>query len=228
MRWFFFFAIAMFPCIAISQIAAGPMLGYCEMKEALVWIQTEGSQNISIQYSVRGNNWITSEEITTGSPSAYTHKFILSPLEPGFSYTYRFLIDGKPLTDEYTLTTQKLWQHREDPPEFTFFTGSCAFINEPQYDRPGKGYGKSKDIFLKMAEMNPDMMLWLGDNVYLREPDWTSWSGFMHRYSHTRQQPELQPLLAACPHFAIWDDHDFGPNDSNRSWIHKDWSQDAF
>jgi alkaline phosphatase D len=38
----------------------------------------------------------------------------------------------------------------------------------------------------------------------------------------------MQKLLRACPHYAIWDDHDFGPNDSNGSWIHKDRSQKAF
>ena len=72
------------------------------------------------------------------------------------------------------------------------------------------------------------MMLWLGDNIYLREVDFQSYSGFLHRYSHTRQTPEMAPLLKACPNYAIWDDHDFGPNDSDGSWVHADWSREAF
>ena len=40
--------------------------------------------------------------------------------------------------------------------------------------------------------------------------------------------PELQSLLAACPHYAIWDDHDYGPNDADGSWIHKDWAAETF
>ena len=39
-----------------------------------------------------------------------------------------------------------------------------------------------------------------------------------------RHHPALQKLLSALPHYAIWDDHDYGPNDSNRSFVFKDAS----
>jgi len=71
-------------------------------------------------------------------------------------------------------------------------------------------------------------MLWLGDNVYLREADWYTTTGIQHRYTHTRSLPELQPLLASTHHYAIWDDHDFGPNDSDRSFIHKEKTASTF
>jgi len=61
-------------------------------------------------------------------------------------------------------------------------------------------------------------MFWLGDNTYYREPDWYSQAGMRHRYAHTRSLPELQALLGATHHYAIWDDHDYGPNDSDRSY----------
>lgn len=38
----------------------------------------------------------------------------------------------------------------------------------------------------------------------------------------------MQPLLASAHHYAIWDDHDFGPNNSDRSFIHKDKTLKAF
>ena len=75
---------------------------------------------------------------------------------------------------------------------------------------------------------HPDAMLWLGDNVYFREPDWYTRTGMIHRYTHTRSLPELQPLLASTHHYAIWDDHDFGPNDSDRGFIQKDETLDVF
>jgi alkaline phosphatase D len=70
-------------------------------------------------------------------------------------------------------------------------------------------------------------MVWLGDNVYLRESDWNSRSGIFKRYSHTRAFPQLQPLLASTSHYAIWDDHDFGPNNSNRSFWGRNNALDA-
>jgi alkaline phosphatase D len=62
------------------------------------------------------------------------------------------------------------------------------------------------------------MMLWGGDYLYLREADWDSESGIRHRWKHDRGIPEVQGLLRTGHHFAIWDDHEFGPNDSNSSY----------
>lgn len=71
-------------------------------------------------------------------------------------------------------------------------------------------------------------MVWLGDNAYLRDADWDSRSGVYHRYSHSRAVKELQPLIANTPQYAIWDDHDYGPNDSDRSYYGKEWTRAAF
>jgi alkaline phosphatase D len=71
-------------------------------------------------------------------------------------------------------------------------------------------------------------MVWGGDNVYLREADWDSKTGIYHRNTHSRSIKELQPLLAKTQNFAIWDDHDYGPNDSDRSFYNKYVSQKAF
>ena len=38
----------------------------------------------------------------------------------------------------------------------------------------------------------------------------------------------MQRLLATAHNYAIWDDHDFGPNNSDRSFIHKDKTLKAF
>ena len=71
-------------------------------------------------------------------------------------------------------------------------------------------------------------MLWLGDNIYLREADWNTRTGIMYRYTHTRSLPEMQPLLASSINYAIWDDHDFGPNDADRSYHLKNTTLEAF
>ena len=90
-----------------------------------------------------------------------------------------------------------------------------AYVNDPPYDRVGEAYGGERVIYRAMAADRPDLMLWLGDNVYFREPDWTAESEMQRRYSRSRSVPELQALLGATHHYAIWDDHDYGPNDSD-------------
>jgi alkaline phosphatase D len=121
-----------------------------------------------------------------------------------------------------------LWQWRTDPPTVRIATGSCAYINEPRYDRPGTPYGGDYEIFDTIADTSPDLMLWLGDNLYLREADYTSRAGVFRRYRYQRSHPSLRKLWSACPQVAIWDDHDFGPNDSDASYEGKGWTYDAF
>ena len=44
------------PVFLQAQIKSGPMLGYSEMKEVLVWVQTEKSADVTIQYWEKGGN----------------------------------------------------------------------------------------------------------------------------------------------------------------------------
>ena len=48
----------------------------------------------------------------------------------------------------------------------SFAIGSCSYVNEPEFDRPGKPYGSNFEIFNSINNKNPDFMLWLGDNMY--------------------------------------------------------------
>ena len=71
-------------------------------------------------------------------------------------------------------------------------------------------------------------MLWLGDNVYLREADWYSRAGILHRYTHTRSYSDLQPFLGSVHQYATWDDHDYGPNNSDWTWREKETTKEVF
>lgn len=215
-----------------KYLQAGPMVGYSEMREVLLWVQTNAPARVKIEYWEEGTatSRHSTEEIKTTRETAYTAKLIADEVEPGKVYRYELYINGKQVRRPYPLKfqTQKLWQWREDPPPFKFAVGSCAYINDTPYDRPGTPYGSEYEIFTAIYNQHPDMMLWLGDNVYLREADWYSRTGIFDRYTHTRSVPELQPLLGSVHHYAIWDDHDFGPNNSDRSFREKATTLEAF
>lgn len=208
------------------------MLGYVDMKEALLWAQTTEAANVDFEYwelSHPEKKFVTNR-VTTEKSTGFTAKCIADQVEPGRAYGYQLRINGKSVSLAYptVFKTQTLWQWRTDPPDFALATGSCAYVNEPEYDRPGTPYGSDYRIFTQIAAQKPDLMVWLGDNTYYREPDWATRTGMLHRYTHTRSLPELQPLLASASHFAIWDDHDFGPNDSDGAWAHKESSWEVF
>jgi alkaline phosphatase D len=223
----------------LAQLTCQPMVGHVGLRDARIWIQAESAGTALIECRPAPSDVRDGSDILRSLPqelapaSAHTATFDLGGLEPGTAYTYEVILNGQAVTqgidpDALRFETQPLWQYRFDPPAFTMAVGSCSFINETKYDRPGKPYGGGYGIFNTIAASDPDLMLWLGDNVYFREVDWGSRSGMQHRYSHLRQLPEMQALLGACPHIATWDDHDFGPDDADGSWVHKDWAAETF
>ncbi len=215
-------------------LVSGPMLGYVEHREALIWLEVSPNVNsVAVKY------WKSDAPYYKALTNTYTGvlgqqfnpvKIILSGLEMNTSYQYQVVLNGVVQTMSYPMAfnTKKLWEWREDAPDFSFIFGSCAYINEEAYDRPGQSYGQSTDIFKTMTEHRSDFMLWVGDNVYLREADWSSEFGIKYRYQHVRKMAELQPFLASRPQYATWDDHDYGPNDSNMSYELKEISLQTF
>ena len=215
-----------------NLLQSGPMVGYSEMTEVMLWAQTTAEATVQFRYwaaETPSQKFLT-KEVRTASQQAFTAHIVAEGLLPGTRYQYELLVNGAAVERPYPLEfqTQKLWQWREDPPPFTLALGSCAYVNEPPFDRPGEPYGGEYQIYTSIHRLRPDVMLWLGDNTYLREADWGSRSGILHRYTHTRSLPELQPLLASAHNYAIWDDHDFGPNDSDRGFRKKENTWDAF
>lgn len=226
MKRIFFLSCILFYGLSQAQVKSGPMLGYNTMKEVLVWIQTEDVQDINFSWKAEDMDTWNEKFYQSSSEKAFTVEMLAEPLEPGTAYEYKIQIEDKTIKGKFK--SQELWQHRKEPPAFAFATGSCVYSNEEKYDRPGEPYGKSLAIFKHIVEKKPDLMLWLGDNIYLREPDWTSWTGIIHRYNHFRSQAELTELWKSMHHYAIWDDHDYGPNDGDRSFINKNLSLEAF
>ncbi len=215
-----------------ANLQNGPMLGCVDMREALIWVQTKTSARVSLEYweNAKPEKKYYSSDAISRKENGFAVKCIADQVLPGIEYNYRVRINGVAVTLPYptTFKTQPLWRWRSDPPAFSVATGSCAYINEERFDRPGKPYGSNYQIFTSIHQQKPDLMLWLGDNVYYREPDWNTRTGMVHRYTHDRATPELQPLLASTAHYAIWDDHDFGPNDADGTFVHKEMAWEVF
>lgn len=215
-----------------TLLQSGPMVGYSEMREVLLWVQTQKAAKVQIRYWVASKpaDTLHTAAVMTNAETAFTAHLLADRVEPGNRYDYLVLIDGKPVKLDYptTFQSQTLWQWRTDPPVFKMAIGSCAYVNETPYDRPGKPYGADYQIFQSIHKMRPDAMLWLGDNTYLREVDWNTRTGILMRNTHSRSIPEMQALLASTHNYAIWDDHDFGPDNSDRSFAHKHHTLEAF
>ena len=215
-------ALAPAPLRAQARLAAGPMPTYAEMTSAGVWVQLAAPGTVQLRAWPDGDPAAArlTAPLAVGADDDHLAHVVLDALRPGTPYAYEVYVDGARVAHEgpFLLATQPLWRFRGDPPELTILIGSCAYVNDAWADRPGREYGGGFGIFDVMAEQRADLMLWMGDNVYYREPDWLTEPAMRARYAHTRALPELQRLLASTHHYAIWDDHDYGPNDSDRAF----------
>lgn len=213
-------------------LQSGPMVGYSQMREVALWVQTTEPADVYFIYWDKNNPSVQYQTyvVETYPEDYYMTTLIADLVEPGITYEYQLYINDIPIELNYRteFQTQKLWQWREDPPSIKFGIGSCAYINETIYDRPGEPYGGKHHIFTTIYDKAPDFFIWMGDNSYLREVDWHSRTGILKRLTHDRSHHLLQPMLGSMHHYATWDDHDYGPNNSDRSFWAKHLTREAF
>lgn len=216
-----------------KDIIAGPMLGQVELRTAKIWVEVKPGVPIELWYWKKGNMGASNRLAqTTATRSWYAPvTFNLVALEMNTTYEYQVITSNKgtkkPTRADGQFTTKELWQHRKPAPDFSFLAGSCLYVNEPIYDRP-QPYGRDSSIIETMAKEKAAFMLWLGDNWYTRESDFFDEWGLWYRASHDRSEPILQNFLKAMSHYAIWDDHDYGPNNADKSFHLKETSRKVF
>ncbi|MBL8524588.1 MAG: alkaline phosphatase family protein [Betaproteobacteria bacterium] len=221
-------------CLSLSmpllaaELRAGPMAGASYMRGAKLWLQASGPSKAVVEYwdVQQPKKILATPPLPLKADEDFVGHFAIGGLEPGNTYGYRVKLDGKlqDVKQSLIFRTQTLWQWRTDAPDWKLALGSCAYTNEVAYDRPGVPYGgppSAMAIYDSIARQKPDAMLWTGDVIYYRETDWDSLWGMRYRWRHDRAAAELQSLLRTGHHFAIWDDHDYGPNDSTGAFVRK-------
>ncbi|MEP7196893.1 MAG: alkaline phosphatase D family protein [Saprospiraceae bacterium] len=206
------------------------MLGYIELRTAKIWCEIKPQTKLDLMYWEVGKPKQINHAFATNTRfmNFETVLFDLVALEPGTKYEYQILVNNKTKTQINKFETQELWKWRIPAPDFSFLTGSCLYQNEPKYDRPGKAYGSDSIIIQSMSKEDASFMLWLGDSWYTREVDYGSEWGLWNRASHDRSSEFMQGFLKSMAHFAIWDDHDYGPNNEGLSYIFKNESRKVF
>jgi alkaline phosphatase D len=227
-----------------GNLMGGPMPGNVEMRTAQVWAEVKPGTAATLEFWEKANPKMRKKAFVTYNDvyDFRTVKFDLVALAPGTAYEYALTVP--PATGKANVvipgafTTKVNWWYREKLPDFSFLTGSCSYFNDPasdrifsdfiKLDRPASPYGGDSSIFETMARTPANFMMWLGDNWYTREVDYYSEWGLQNRASVTRAAPVLQNFLKAMPHYGVWDDHDFGPNDCDKSYSLKEASRKVF
>lgn len=91
--------------------------------------------------------------------------------------------------------------------------GSCI-----QQDRP-------TPIFPVMLRAQPQLLLFLGDNIYA---DTSDIDVMRSKYSELASNDSFKALISRCRVMATWDDHDYGLNDGGAAYPKRKAAQQAF
>jgi alkaline phosphatase D len=91
--------------------------------------------------------------------------------------------------------------------------GSCAKQDKPQ------------PIWDAVVETQPEMFVFLGDNIYADTHDMDVMRA---KYQLLGDQPGFIKLKKTCPIIATWDDHDYGLNDAGAEYSKRRESQQIF
>jgi alkaline phosphatase D len=232
--------LAATPIAARAQpaVSGSPVAGHFTHDSVRLWLQSTADANAVVRYWPEGQGEERAATAKAALFKATQHSDILElkGLAAGTVYQYRVALDGGGTAAGRFRTAPA---PGSDPGDFRVYIGSCAYTEA--YTRGGNPYGASHHIFDTMAarmggDALPHFMLWLGDNLYLRGPspqlgipsEYETPAHMEVRYRDVRSQLKLRRLFAATHHYAIWDDHDYGPNDSDKSFALKEDSLRLF
>ena len=210
-----FVALSAFsPSVAHARLVV--MHGYADVTSALLWVQADTPGPIRIAWRADGGE---REQVITLDAKPADQLIVvarLTGLAPGATAHYR--VEGDSDAREGSVRAQPAWRDAKSAPDITIAIGSCYFLGDPNPVFGGAEYGGGFEIFDAIAAKKPDLMLWLGDNLYFQRPDYLDPAAMAARHRRQRGFEPLSRLLTATAHIGIWDDHDFGWNNADGSY----------
>ena len=193
---------------AAPPLVAGPLVGDATPTGASVWVATAASSSVPLTLSIRptggGQPRICGPMAATGeSADLRGYQARCDQLAPATEYEYRVLAGDVEVAAaafttapagraRFRAAVASCMQQRDQQPSFTILAAELA--------------GPSDRL--------ANLQLLLGDNVYTSERP-VSREHFWRKHVAQRSAPEFAEVIARVPTFAIWDDHDYGPNNSD-------------
>lgn len=212
--------------IVKPKLIAGPVVGSVTKNSARIWIAYSGTgQNMLILGDTAAKRVYYPSKVSyiTNKKGEIALTMDFTGLTPDRLYNILISIDGWGSNAKYSFRTQADTAVKD----FNFILGSCAL------QMPGIGRlafpGAADWIFYRMKKKKSDFMVWLGDDVYYLKKDFSSYEGMFKLHIRLRKTfKKYREFLATQPNYAIWDDHDFGPDNCCSNFRLRDSSLAVF
>ena len=206
-------------CVTSAEARLVVMHGYADYTSALVWIQADAPGAVQVRWRTEHDG--RDHALTLDAKAVDDDVVVarLTGMAPGARATYAIHGDGE--RREGAVRAQPYWTAGDDAQDVTIAIGSCFFLAPAEPPWSASTYGGGYEIFDAIAAKAPDLMVWMGDNLYFQAPDELDPASMAARYRRQRALPAVQRRLTAAPFIAIWDDHDYGPNDADMSYVMK-------
>lgn len=198
-------------------LALGPMIGHTGPRDTRIWGKASGAARLGVRIgsepTLANARDVAGPQL--GADSDFMGHVVVGGLEPGKTYYYALLLDGQPamLRPYPSFTTApEIGAPLKTRIAFSSCVGRSGFMNAA--------------IWADMsARTKFDVLLMLGDNTYAdsTQPDVQR----RHYYDH-RSMLGYAEIVRRVATYSIWDDHDFGPNDSDGTAQGKELSLQTF
>ena len=210
-------------------IQAGPMIGHVGSTEAKVWVRTKRGSILTaeaIQHEDFGNRHAVED---LGNGFSVLH---FSHLSPATDTKVTLFVERAGSGTESAEVNFRTAALPSDTGRVRIAFGSCSKVSQ----------FNSGPIYEAIAEERPDMALFVGDNSYFivangserhfnttgPTGDWSSPEAMMARHLTTRMHPDLQAMFRSVPCYAVWDDHDYGPDNADRTFDLREEATEVF
>ncbi len=184
------------------ELLHGPMLGDITKNSAKFWVRTtsEVPFKVKVSTSKEMKDAIISNTVKTSKDADFTGVVEAKGLKPDTRYYYQLFLNDKVASVEPAPSFQTYPESKAKTRFQIAFGGGSNNIPQNEW------------IWDTILSRKPLAFLFLGDNTYFNIPDVREHQEYFFYRRHSR--PEFRRMVASTSIYAIWDDHDFGGNDS--------------
>ena len=195
------------------SISHGPFVGHVDSKSAVIWCRCSEPGDYKCLLTSENDRKAVVASATASPKNDLCVKFKFDNLASGQKYSYSIATGNGTLVEgaDYFFKTSDN-DDRQTSIKIGF--GSCA-----------KEDNGTANAWKKISELNLDAFVLLGDTPYI---DTTNLGQQRKRYREFAAVKPMAKLFRSTSMYGVWDDHDFGRNDTNGKLKGKENSRQSF